>query len=157
MAVFVVDACVAMREAVKLPSAVQLTSQHLRPDRNIRRIGLLYQQPMKSKLSLITLSLLMCVSVPWSPAAFAQQPPGGKRFWQGARGARWANLSEDERAKLKAAHRQALTDPGVRAARERLKQARREFREVMQPALLKADPSIQPILDKVRATRLDRQ
>ena len=69
------------------------------------------------------------------------------------RRARWANLNEDERAKLKAAHQKAMADPAVQAARERLKQARRDFREVLRPALLKADPSLQPILDKMRADR----
>ena len=72
------------------------------------------------------------------------------------RRARWANLSEEERARLKAAHQKAMADPAVQAARDRLRQARREFREVMRPALLKADPSIQPILDKVRAERPDK-
>ena len=69
---------------------------------------------------------------------------------------RWANLTDEERAKLKAAHQKAMEDPAVRAAQEKLRQARREFREVMRPALLKADPTIQPILEKMRADRLGR-
>ncbi len=73
------------------------------------------------------------------------------------RRARWANLSEDERARLKAAHQKAMADPAVQAAREKLRQARREFREVMRPALLKADPSLQPILEKMRPERPDRE
>jgi hypothetical protein len=72
------------------------------------------------------------------------------------RRARWASLNEDERSRLKAAHQKAMSDPAVRAARDRLKQARREFREVLRPALLKADPSIQPILEKMRPDRPDR-
>ena len=72
------------------------------------------------------------------------------------RRARWANLNEEERARLKAAHQKAMADPAVQAARDRLRQARREFREVMRPAMLKADPSIQPILDKVRPERPDK-
>ena len=69
------------------------------------------------------------------------------------RRARWASLNEGERAKLRAAHQKAMADPAVQAAREKLRQARREFREVMRPALLKADPSVQPILEKMRAER----
>ena len=69
------------------------------------------------------------------------------------RQARWASLSEEERARLKAAHQKALADPAVWAARDRLRKARREFREVLRPALLKADPSIQPILEKMHAER----
>jgi hypothetical protein len=72
------------------------------------------------------------------------------------RRARWANLTEEERSKLKAAHQKAMEDPAVRAAHDRLKQARREFREVMRPAMLRADPSVQPILDKMRAERPGR-
>jgi hypothetical protein len=49
-----------------------------------------------------------------------------------------------------------MADPAVRAARDRLRQARREFRDVMRPALLKADPSIQPILEKMRPERPDK-
>jgi hypothetical protein len=49
-----------------------------------------------------------------------------------------------------------MTDPAVQAAREKLRQARREFRDIMRPALLKADPSIQPILDKLKAERPER-
>jgi hypothetical protein len=63
-------------------------------------------------------------------------------------------LTEEERSKLRAAHHKAMTDPAVKEAHERLKQARREFRDVMHPALLKADPSIQPILEKLRAERV---
>lgn len=70
--------------------------------------------------------------------------------------ARWASLNEEERSRLKAAHQKAMADPAVRAARDRLRQARREFREVMRPAILKADPSIQPILEKMRAERPGR-
>jgi hypothetical protein len=69
---------------------------------------------------------------------------------------RWQMLSETERAKLRAAHQQAMQDAQVRAAHERLIEARREFREVMRPALLKADPSVQPILEKLRTSRRPR-
>ena len=72
------------------------------------------------------------------------------------RHARWARLTEEERTKLKAAHQKAMADPAVWAARDRLRKARREFREVLRPALLKADPSIQPILEKMRAERPDK-
>ena len=49
-----------------------------------------------------------------------------------------------------------MQDPAVQAARDKLRQARREFREVLRPALLKADPSIQPILDKLRPDKTER-
>lgn len=66
------------------------------------------------------------------------------------------SLSEDERVKLKAALAKAIVDPEVRTVRDRLHQARRDFRKVIRPALIKADPSVQPILEKVRAERAER-
>src|SRR6185503_2138330 len=92
----------------------------------------------------------------FAPAVLAQAPEDKPmRPFQMERSARWANLNDEERSRLKAAHQKAMADPAVRAARDRLRQARREFREVMRPALLKADPSIQPILEKLRAERPD--
>ena len=115
---------------------------------------------MKAKLIYLLVPALACVSQV-APLLLAQQPPDRTdrpfRPFQNERRARLlANLTDDERSRLRAAHQKALSDPAVQAAREKLKQARREFREVLRPALLKADPSIQPILDKLRAERPDR-
>jgi len=94
-----------------------------------------------------------------APTAFAQQPDHPDkpfRPFQNERRARWASLTDEERGRLRAAHQKAMADPAVQAARDRLRQARREFREIMRPALLKADPTIQPILDKLRPERAER-
>ncbi|HEX4641474.1 MAG TPA: hypothetical protein VH252_08815 [Chthoniobacterales bacterium] len=111
---------------------------------------------MKLKLTFLLVPALVGVAQ-FAPAIFAQPPDRPDRpfrQFQSERRARMlANLTEDERARLRAAHQKAMQDPAVQAAREKLKQARREFREIMRPALLKADPSIQPILDKLRAER----
>lgn len=56
----------------------------------------------------------------------------------------------DERAKLRSAHQTAISDPAVAQSRERFEQARKDFRDKLRDALLKADPSVQPILEKVR-------
>ena len=87
-------------------------------------------------------------SSPWTNRAVIS---GGE--WR----ARWSSLTEEERMKLKAAHQKSMADPAVQAAHDRLKQARREFREVMRPAMLKADPTVQPILDKLRTERAGRE
>ena len=79
------------------------------------------------------------------------------RQFQNDRRARWGSLNEEERGRLRTAHQKAMADPAVQAARDRFRQARREFREILRPALLKADPSIQPILDKLRPQRTERQ
>ncbi len=60
------------------------------------------------------------------------------------------DLSEGERAKLHSAHEAALHDPNLAASRARYLNARKEFREKLRDALLKADPSVQPILEKIR-------
>jgi hypothetical protein len=111
---------------------------------------------MKAKLTFL-LAPALAGALQFAPAVFAQQPSDRPfRPFQNERRARWANLSEEERAKLRAAHEKAMADPAVQAAREKLRQARREFRDVMRPAMLKADPSVQAILDKLRPERQGR-
>lgn len=70
-----------------------------------------------------------------------------------SRGGRWqqrlANLSPEEREKLKAGRQKAMQDPGVQAAHEKMRQARQDFMTAMRGAMLKADPTIQPVLDKI--------
>src|SRR3954465_8656534 len=114
---------------------------------------------MKLKLTFLLVPALACISQ-LAPDLFAQPPERADRpdrplrqFQTERRARMLANLSEDERPRLRAAHQKAMTDPTVQAAREKLRQARREFREIMRPALLKADPSIPPILDKPPAAR----
>lgn len=114
---------------------------------------------MKLKPIFLLVPALACASQ-LAPNVFAQPPERQDRpfrQFQNERRARLlANLTEDERSRLRAAHQKAMQDPAVQAAREKLRQARKEFREVMRPALLKADPSIQPILDKLRAERPEK-
>lgn len=111
---------------------------------------------MKAKFTFLLVPAL-AAALQIAPSILAQSPADRPpRQFQMERRARWANLSEEERARLKAAHQKAMADPAVRAARDRLRQARRDFREVLRPALLKADPSLQPILEKMRPERPDR-
>jgi hypothetical protein len=69
-----------------------------------------------------------------------------------------ANLTEQERGQLKAAHDRIKNDPTVVSAREAMKsattpEARREAHEALRQAadaaLLKVDPSLGPILEKL--------
>jgi hypothetical protein len=108
---------------------------------------------MNAKLAFLLVPTL-AATLQIAPCVSAQSPADRPmRQFQMERRARWGSLSEDERARLKAAHQKAMADPAVRAARDKLRQARREFREVLRPALLKADPSLQPILEKMRPER----
>ena len=115
---------------------------------------------MNAKLTFLILPVL-AVALESAPLLLAQSPAEKpRRFSQTERmerRARWANLTEEERAKLRAAHQKALSDPAVWAARERLIKARHEFREVLRPALLKADPSLQAILEKLRPEKSDKE
>ena len=88
---------------------------------------------MKAKFTFLLVPTL-AAALQFAPTVLAQ-PPADRppRQFQMERRARWANLSEEERARLKAAHQKAMADPAVQAAREKLRQARREFREVLRP------------------------
>jgi len=103
---------------------------------------------MRTKL-LITMSILV-VGLPFAPISFGQDEEQGV-----GRGRRWeqrlANLSPEERQKLQAAHQKAMQDPAVQTAHEKMRAAHKEFRDAMHAAMLKADPSIQPILNKIPA------
>jgi hypothetical protein len=100
---------------------------------------------MKMKL-LMTMSIL-AIAAQLAPLVRAQDEE------QGGRGRRWeqrlANLSPEEREKVRAAHRKAMQEPSVQAAREKMRQAHKEFRDAMRAGMLKADPTIQPILNKI--------
>jgi hypothetical protein len=84
------------------------------------------------------------------PAIGFSQTPRTNDFRQG----RYSGLSAQEQAKLRSAHQLALRDPALAQSRARFEQARKEFRDKLRDALLKADPSVQPILEKVQHQRL---
>jgi hypothetical protein len=100
--------------------------------------------------TLITMSIL-AAAVQTAPVALSQPPAGGQpgQDWKQNQRERFANLSPEEREKLKKARRQAMQDPTVQAAHDKMMQAGKEFRDVMEAAMLKADPSIKPVLDKM--------
>lgn len=104
---------------------------------------------MKAKAFVI--ASVFAAALQLAPLTFAQSPDGDE-FEPRRRHARFlAGLSADERAKLRAAHHQAMADPAVQAAKDRHRQAAREFRDLKRQRMLQADPSIQPILDKLPA------
>jgi hypothetical protein len=94
---------------------------------------------------------ILATALQFAPMVFGQdedQPMGRHRWEQ-----RLANLSPEERQKLQAARQKAMQDPAVQATHEKMRQAHKEFRDAMHAAMLKADPSIQPILDKIPAEK----
>jgi hypothetical protein len=88
--------------------------------------------------------------VPPPVTAAPAQRPAGQQAPSRSQRPILNDLSEDERAKLHSAHQNALQrDPNLAESRARYLNARKEFREKLRDALLKADPSVQPILEKI--------
>lgn len=111
--------------------------------RNFARAFGLYFSVMKRRILVIALLALL---PPASGFAQGQRPVDFRR-------GRLAGLSIEEQAKLRSAHDMAMRDPALAASRQRYEQARNEFRDKLREGLLKADPSVQPILEKVRRHR----
>ena len=84
-----------------------------------------------------------------SASGFGQTPQGGGDFKR----MRFSRLSLEEQARLRSAHDMAMRDPALVQSRARYEQARKEFRDRLRDALLKADPSVQPILEKAKRQR----
>jgi len=83
-----------------------------------------------------------------SASGFGQTPQGPD-----LRRNQFSRLSLEEQSKLRSAHDMAMRDPALMQSRARYEQARKEFRDKLRDALLKADPSVQPILEKARRQR----
>ena len=73
-----------------------------------------------------------------------------------------AALNDQERSQLKAAMKQVKNDPQLVAAREALKDAQTKeakkaahetLRQTRRDLLLKADPSLAPVLDKIKSAK----
>ena len=70
---------------------------------------------------------------------------------------RYMALTPEERVKLRAANKAARQDPSVKAAEATRATDRRGYREAMRAAMIKADPSIEPILAKMREAKQRRK
>jgi hypothetical protein len=67
------------------------------------------------------------------------------------------NLTPEERQKVMNARKSAMQDPSVSSARQKLQAAQKEFHEALDAAMLKADPSLKPVLDKMPKGHEGRQ
>jgi hypothetical protein len=94
---------------------------------------------------LIAISIL-AAALQIAPVTFAQ---GRQRGGGGGGGAAMANLTPEERQKVMKARQAAMQDPSVSSARQKMQAAGKEFHDTLEAAMLKADPSIKPILDKM--------
>ena len=87
-------------------------------------------------------------SAPGSPAVVPTTPEGGGRVGRGGRGGEMVrrmmeNLTPEEQTRVRTARRATAKDPAVAAARRALMQAERD-------AMLKQDPTLGPVLDRLR-------
>jgi len=126
-----------------LRSAPKLEESKYHLARNFTRAFGLYFSVMKG---VILVTALLAVLLPTIGFAQGQRTVDFRRQ-------RFAGLSMEEQAKLRSAHDTAMRDPALAATRQRYQQARQEFRDKLRDALLKADPSVQPILEKVHRQR----
>jgi hypothetical protein len=65
------------------------------------------------------------------------------------RESRFIKLTTEEQVKLVAAQKAAAEDPGVKAALEKRNKAIQEYRAILRATMVKVDPSVAPILDRV--------
>ncbi len=103
---------------------------------------------------MILAAISMLAVMELAPLAIGQNADEPGRNGIPRRQQRFANLSPAERQQLKAAHDKAMQDPAVQSAHAKMRVAHKEFRDAMRSSMLKADPSIQPILSKIPESRL---
>ena len=121
-----------------------------------------FATPFGVKFSVMKRQLLVAILLAFLvPASgFGQTPQGSdlRRMQQTSQGTdlrrmQFSRLSLEEQARLRSAHDTAMRDPALMQSRARYEQARKEFRDKLRDALLKADPSVQPILEKAKSQR----
>jgi hypothetical protein len=113
------------------------------------------------KTSIKTLTFAACAALALGTFSLHGQDaqPGGRQrgggggFGFGMRGPGFDSLSQEEKDKLKAASEKATQDEKVKAAREKMDAAMKDFRDAMQAAQIAADPSVEPILKKLQEAR----
>src|SRR4051812_7247063 len=94
--------------------------------------------------------LLAVLCFHFAPPAKSQEVDGSELQREiNARDARVAKLSLEEQLKLRAAQQKAAEDPIVKAAMEKRNQAVEEFRAAVRASMIKSDPTVEPILNKV--------
>ena len=93
------------------------------------------------------------VSVPAANATSTETTTTAVGKHGGKLRARLAALTPEERQKLMAARRQAKKDPVVKAAEATRGTDRKGYHKAMKEAMLRADPSVGPILEKMREER----
>jgi hypothetical protein len=71
-----------------------------------------------------------------------------QKFWQWLK-----HLSPDERSRFEIAKKEAQKEPEVEAANERRKEADAEYRRLLHAQMLKIDPSLKSLLERIAQLR----
>jgi len=107
------------------------------------------------KVKLCLLGALLIAAPHFAPLVAAESEPepdfDGKAVEQQLteREAKIQALSTEEQLKVRAAQVKASQDPEVLAALERRTKAIEEFRLALRRSMIKSDPKVEPILDKI--------
>ena len=88
-----------------------------------------------------------------APAATAGADAAEEKEGTKDQRAAYKTLTPEEQGKLRAARKAARKDPAVLAAQAERKTNPRAFRDAIQAAMIKSDPSVGPILEKMKAAR----
>lgn len=84
--------------------------------------------------------------------------PSGGWHWRAHRmGHAWKSLSTEEQQKLKTARQATRNNPEVVAAKTKLKAEMRAFHETQKAAMLKSDPTLAPIMEKLEKAWADEK
>ncbi len=103
---------------------------------------------MRHRLVILFSTALALISV--TPLVHAQTLDGSDlRKEVRERDERVNKLSVEDQLKLRAAEQKAAQDPEVKAALEKRNKAIQEFRAAVRASMIKADPTVQTILEKV--------
>lgn len=109
------------------------------------------------KKTALTITLLLAASAfaalaetPTSPSAPSMPAPAQE--WHSRHGhmsEAWKSLTPEEREKVKAARKAVKNNPEV-------VQAKKAFHATLKTAMLKADPTIAPVLEKLEAAKKEK-
>lgn len=86
-----------------------------------------------------------------SPAMKEEAPAAAPRGPMRKGAGPWANLAPEERQKLSKARKAVQSNPAVVQAEAKRKTAEKAYRDALHAAMLKADPTIAPLLEKMDA------
>ena len=100
------------------------------------------------RFKLFVLSMVAMVQL--ASVAWAQDLDDSLYKAQRQREQQVAKLSVEEQLKLRASEQAAAEDPTVKAALEKRNKAIQEYRAALRASMIKSDPTVASILDKVR-------